>query len=73
VRQQQLYQEDLAQSHREHFDFHWKGGAPAALRILKRSAPPNGTIIDLGCGGGEWMQRLAVKLPTCSDSFCWNI
>jgi SAM-dependent methyltransferase len=54
-----LYGDDLAQIHIEGYDFHWKGAAPAVLQWLRKAGITSGTIVDLGCGGGQWLQHLA--------------
>jgi SAM-dependent methyltransferase len=57
----QLYHDDLAHIHIEGYDFHWKGAAPAVLQWLRGAGITSGTVVDLGCGGGQWLQRLAAK------------
>lgn len=54
-----LYQEDLAQIHMEGYGFHWERAAPAVLRFFDDHGITSGTVVDLGCGGGEWLGRLA--------------
>ena len=57
----QIYDDDLAHIHIEGYDFHWKGAAPAVLQWLCRAGITSGTVVDLGCGGGQWLQHLAAK------------
>jgi SAM-dependent methyltransferase len=54
-----LYESDLARIHIEGYGFHWKGAAPAVLSWLRQAGIRDGTIVDLGCGGGQWLARLA--------------
>src|SRR5690348_15238289 len=56
-----LYAPDLAHIHVTGYDFHWKGAAPAVLAWLRQSKIPSGTVVDLGCGGGQWLQHLAAR------------
>lgn len=55
---QALYRDDLAHIHIAGYDFHWKGAAPAVLQWLRRAKITSGTVVDLGCGGGQWLQHL---------------
>jgi len=54
-----LYSPDLAHVHIAGYDFHWKGAAPAVLQWLDEVNITSGTVVDLGCGGGQWLQHLA--------------
>ena len=54
-----IYQDDLAQIHIEGYGFHWERAAPALLGFLERYGIARGTVVDLGCGGGQWLARLA--------------
>lgn len=54
-----FYESDLAHVHDDGFGFHWQGAAPAILQWLRKAGICRGAIIDLGCGGGQWLARLA--------------
>jgi SAM-dependent methyltransferase len=54
-----IYQEDLAKIHIDGYGFHWEGAASAVLRYLRENGVEKGTVVDLGCGGGQWLERLA--------------
>jgi 2-polyprenyl-3-methyl-5-hydroxy-6-metoxy-1,4-benzoquinol methylase len=54
-----IYQEDLSAIHIEGYGFHWEQAAPTVLAFLKQHGISRGTIVDLGCGGGQWLARLA--------------
>jgi SAM-dependent methyltransferase len=54
-----IYQEDLAKIHIDGYGFHWEGAANAVLRFLRENGVEEGTIVDLGCGGGQWLERLS--------------
>jgi SAM-dependent methyltransferase len=54
-----IYQEDLAKIHIDGYGFHWEGAAGTVLRILRDSGVEKGTVVDLGCGGGQWIERLS--------------
>jgi SAM-dependent methyltransferase len=56
-----IYHEDLAEIHIAGYAFHWEQAAPAVLGFLHRNGITSGTIIDLGCGGGQWLELLAKK------------
>ncbi len=56
-----LYAPDLAHIHIAGYDFHWKGAAPAVLHWLRQAKITSGTVVDLGCGGGQWLQHLTVQ------------
>ena len=54
----QLYGEDLSNIHIIGYGFHWSGAAEIVLQWLKDRGIDQGTVIDLGCGGGQWLERL---------------
>ena len=54
-----LYEPDLARIHVDGYGFHWEGAAPAVLQWLRDAGIFAGTVVDLGCGGGHWLARLA--------------
>jgi SAM-dependent methyltransferase len=54
-----LYHDDLAFIHVDGYGFHWEGAADAILDWLKQSDISNGLIVDLGCGGGQWLANLS--------------
>ena len=54
-----LYQEDLAYVHVDGYGFHWSGAANAVLDWFQAHGIAGGKIVDLGCGGGQWLRRLA--------------
>lgn len=56
-----LYQPDLARIHIEGYAFHWESASPAILQWLAATDIRTGTIVDLGCGGGQWLAQLAEK------------
>lgn len=58
---QTIYQKDLAEIHIAGYAFHWEQAAPAVLRFLEQHGITSGTIVDLGCGGGQWLELLAAK------------
>lgn len=53
-----LYGADLAHVHVDGYGFHWERASPAVLKWLRESGVRKGTIVDLGCGGGQWLARL---------------
>jgi SAM-dependent methyltransferase len=53
-----LYQNDLAYIHVDGYSFHWAGAADAIVDWLKQYGIRNGLVVDLGCGGGQWLARL---------------
>lgn len=59
VERKTLYGEDLARIHVEGYGSHWERAAPAVLRFLKRAGIERGLLVDLGCGGGQWLEQLA--------------
>ena len=54
-----IYQSDLAAIHNTGYTFHWEQAAPAILQQFDKSGMNRGTIVDLGCGGGHWIEHLA--------------
>ena len=58
---QTLYQDDLARIHIAGYDFHWKRAAPAVLDWLRQAKITSGSVVDLGCGGGQWLQHLEAR------------
>lgn len=56
---QDIYHEDLAYIHIDGYAFHWKGAADAVLALLQKHGIHDGLVVDLGCGGGQWLDRLA--------------
>lgn len=56
-----LYQKDLSFVHIEGYGFHWENAAPAILRFFKQHGIEEGTVVDLGCGGGQWLERLVER------------
>lgn len=53
-----LYRDDLAQIHIDGYGFHWEGAAPALLEWLSEFGLDRGLVVDLGCGGGQWLACL---------------
>jgi SAM-dependent methyltransferase len=53
-----LYGADLAHIHHTGFADHATGAAPALLALLRRAGLRRGTVVDLGCGGGQWLRAL---------------
>jgi SAM-dependent methyltransferase len=54
-----LYQADLARIHIDGYGFHWQSAAPALEQWIRGAGIHSGTVVDLGCGGGQWLARLA--------------
>jgi SAM-dependent methyltransferase len=54
-----IYQDDLAYIHVDGYGFHAAGAAVAILGWLRRYGIADGLVVDLGCGGGEWLATLA--------------
>ena len=55
----QLYRDDLASIHIEGYAFHWEGAAPTILSWLQEHDIVSGLLVDLGCGGGQWVKYAA--------------
>lgn len=54
-----LYADDLAQIHVEGYGFHWEQAASALLAwMAELGVPGDGVVVDLGCGGGQWLRAL---------------
>ncbi|TWT86844.1 dTDP-3-amino-3,4,6-trideoxy-alpha-D-glucopyranose [Pseudobythopirellula maris] len=54
-----LYRQDLAQIHVDGYGFHWEGAAPSVLDWFgEAGVPEGGLVVDLGCGGGQWLAHL---------------
>jgi SAM-dependent methyltransferase len=53
-----MYEEDLSQVHIAGFTGHHEALARGVLRTLRASGIGHGLVIDLGCGGGEWVAGL---------------
>ena len=66
-RNPKLYDADLAHIHVDGYGFHWRGASEAILEWFKEfRVPPGGNVVDLGCGGGQWLRRLAQEgYQTC--------
>lgn len=56
-----LYGADLAHVHVDGYGFHWERASPAVLKRLREGGVRTGTVVDLGCGGGQWLARLQAK------------
>jgi SAM-dependent methyltransferase len=54
-----LYGDDLAAIHNAGYGSHWQSAAPAVLEWLRGAVIVAGRVVDLGCGGGQWLARLA--------------
>jgi SAM-dependent methyltransferase len=54
-----LYDTDLARIHIDGYGFHWQSAAPALEQWLRDAGIRTGEVVDLGCGGGQWLARLA--------------
>ena len=53
-----FYREDVAYIHDVgHADFALRS-APGILEILKKNEIPEGLVVDLGCGSGQWAREL---------------
>lgn len=53
-----LYNDDLAYVHIAGYGFHWRGAADAVLKHLRDAKIADGVVVDLGCGGGQWLACL---------------
>lgn len=54
-----LYDSDLAHIHVDGYGFHWQGASDAILKWLNEYGVSKGDrVVDLGCGGGEWLKLL---------------
>jgi len=54
-----LYGEDLARIHLAGYGFHWERAAPFILATLRTRGIHDGLVVDLGCGGGQWLRVLS--------------
>ena len=45
--------------HIDGYGFHWEGAVTPVLRFLRESGVKKGIVVDLGCGGGQWLERLS--------------
>ena len=61
MRNDTLYQQDLSSIHIEGYGFHWEKAAPCLLQFFKQNGVDGGTVVDLGCGGGQWLEWLAAR------------
>lgn len=52
-----LYRDDLAHIHVDGYGFHWEGAASAIVRWMREHGIVKGLLVDLGCGGGQWLAR----------------
>ena len=57
----ELYRGDLAHIHIEGYGFHWEGAAPTILRWLRENNIDSGLLVDLGCGGGQWLAHASAN------------
>ncbi len=53
-----MYQEDLAYIHHVGFSDFMREAIPRLLILLQEAGITNGTVVDLGCGGGLWLKAL---------------
>jgi SAM-dependent methyltransferase len=61
-----LYHDDLAHIHVDGYGFHWSGAAEAILDWFRQFGVTKGKVVDLGCGGGQWLARVAEEgYETC--------
>lgn len=57
-----LYDPDLAQIHVDGYGFHWEGATASLLQWLEDlGVPRDGRVVDLGCGGGQWLGVLSAE------------
>jgi SAM-dependent methyltransferase len=54
-----IYKEDLAKIHIDGYGFHWEGAASAVPRFSRDNGVDAGAVVDLGCGGGQWLERIS--------------
>jgi SAM-dependent methyltransferase len=61
-RSSNIYDADLAHIHVEGYGFHWSGAAASLLKwFVEFGVPKDGKVVDLGCGGGQWLQHLSIE------------
>ncbi len=53
-----VYGDDLAYIHDIGFSGLSEGWAPGLLKLLREAGIKTGTVVDLGCGGGGWIECL---------------
>ncbi|TWU07222.1 dTDP-3-amino-3,4,6-trideoxy-alpha-D-glucopyranose [Symmachiella macrocystis] len=53
-----LYRDDLAEIHVDGYGFHWTGAADSILEWFSQYGICSGKVVDLGCGGGQWLAHL---------------
>jgi SAM-dependent methyltransferase len=53
-----FYGADLAHIHHTGFADHVTAAAPALLAMLRQAGIRRGMVVDLGCGGGQWLRTL---------------
>jgi SAM-dependent methyltransferase len=53
-----FYGADLAHVHHSGFGDLSTGAAPALVAIFRKAGIRRGTVVDLGCGGGQWLRKL---------------
>lgn len=53
-----FYGSDLAHIHHGGFGDFSTGAAPGLLAMLRKAGIRRGTVVDLGCGGGQWLRKL---------------
>jgi SAM-dependent methyltransferase len=56
-----IYEHDLAYIHDVGFSGLSESWAPGLLQILREAGISDGTVVDLGCGGGGWVERLMAE------------
>jgi SAM-dependent methyltransferase len=54
-----FYGPDLAHIHHTGFADFSQQAAPGLLAALRRAGIRSGTVVDLGCGGGQWLAALS--------------
>lgn len=61
-RSSELYDADLAHIHVDGYGFHWSGAATSLLKwFVEFDVPKYGKVVDLGCGGGQWLKCLSIE------------
>jgi len=56
-----IYTDDLAYIHDVGYSGLSESWAPGLLQIMREAGITNGTVVDLGCGGGGWGERLTAE------------
>lgn len=56
-----IYNDDLAYIHDVGFSGLSESWAPGLLQIMREAGIDGGTVVDLGCGGGGWVERLTAE------------